>query len=160
MSKFENYYGYVQTEAKSFVDEYIDEAVEYIRDGNTDMHDFLNDEKIHTWVDNDFIYVDLLDSAHILDQSDNVETDWGLWEGQEPRKAIETQAFFTYRTDLYIEVKDLMEAELEGHKADIETELVSLQESLEEDEDNEELQEQIDLLETLIEQFDDAIAEM
>lgn len=42
-------------------------------------------------------YYDLQEAAELLDQlSDYEETDSGLWEGQEPRKAIATQAAFTY----------------------------------------------------------------
>lgn len=112
MSKFEHYYNYVGEEAKSFVEEHLDEAIKEILDGDTDMNQFIDDYRLHEWVDNDFIYHNLTDSAHILDQSNNEETDSGLWEGQEPREAIQTQAFFTYRTDMYLEIKELLKEEL------------------------------------------------
>jgi len=39
--------------------------------------------------------------TRITEESDETETDSGLWEGLEPIKAISTQAFFTARGDLY-----------------------------------------------------------
>lgn len=112
MSEFKNYDQYVSTEAKNVVDEYKVSIVEELQSGKLDIYDFF-DEKVHDWVDNDLIYIDLHDCANILEQSDNKETDSGLWEGLEPMKAIEAQAFFTYRNDLHIAVKAVVEDYLE-----------------------------------------------
>jgi hypothetical protein len=160
MSEFQNYYGYISDQAKSFTDEHKDDVIAEIRDGNTDVYDMLNDSRIHEWVDNDFIYVDLVDSAHIIEQSDNVETDLGLWEGQEPMEAIKTQAFFTYRNDLYYAVKELMEEELNAELDKLQEDLETLQEELkdlEDEEDIDEREEEISELEDVISNFELAI---
>lgn len=164
MSEFQNYYGYISDQAKMFVDEHKEDVFTEVRDGNTDVYDLLNDSKIHEWVDNDFIYVDLIDSAHIIEQSDNVETDYGLWEGQDPQEAIKAMAFFTYRNDLYYAVKELMEEELDSELTNLQEQLTELQEELENLEDNEdneddrdELEEQIGELEEQTNNFELAI---
>ena len=107
MGQFANYKEYIENEAKSFVNEYENELLDEVKNGNTDVYEFVNDYRVYEWIDNDFIYVDLIDSAEILEQSDNVETDYGLWEGKEPAEAIKTQAFFTYRNDLSSKVMSM-----------------------------------------------------
>lgn len=131
-SKFKYYGNYVQEGARSFVDEHLDEALNEIAEGNTNMSEFIDDSRLHEWIDNDFIYHDLMDSALILEQSDNVETDSGLWEGQEPRDAIKTQAFFTFRTDMYLEIKDIFKDELDEKQAEFEKNIEKLEEEIEE----------------------------
>ncbi len=42
----------------------------------------------------------LRDSDVIISNCDNEETDWGLWEGQQPEEAIATKAFYSYRSDV------------------------------------------------------------
>ena len=101
MGKFSYYYEYVEKQADDFTDEYFDYVTEKIKEGQTDIYTII-EENVHEWCDNDFIYVNLLDSAEILDQSEEIEMDRGLWEGQEPRDAIQTQAFYTYRRDLTV----------------------------------------------------------
>ena len=170
MSKFSNYYGYVESEATSFVDEYFEEALEQVKDGSTDMNDFINDSRLHEWCDNDFIYVGLSESADILEQSNEVEEDSGLWEGQEPREAIQTQAFFTYRNDMNFEISDQLKEKLDEKLTEIEEELESLRERFEEFEDAEyddlspskqeecdELEEQIGNLESDLANIEEAI---
>jgi hypothetical protein len=112
-SQFENYDSYLQGEAENFFGEYKSDIEEDIKGNKLDVYDYF-DERIHEWADTEFSRgIDLVDCALILDQSNNVETDSGLWEGQEPRKAIETQAFFTYRYDLFSAVKYLTEEYLQ-----------------------------------------------
>lgn len=125
MSEFKNYYNKVQEEAKDFVNECIKElCLDIEEDGANDIYDFVNDHRLHEWVDNNFIYVDLIDSAYILKESDNVETDCGLWEGLEPIKAVESQAFFTYKNDMNEEIMKLIKEKLEerlvNHKINLE----------------------------------------
>jgi hypothetical protein len=158
-SKFENYYGYVEEEARRFVDEYLEESLESIEEGNTDMHMFIDDYRLHEWCDNDFIYVGLSDSAEILEQSNDVEEDSGLWEGLEPREAIKTQAFFTYRSDMYFEVKELFESELEDKIESLQNEYSSLEEDLEEagDDEREEIEEKMDSVSEFTDLINDAI---
>jgi hypothetical protein len=53
-------------------------------------------------------------SRRILDRlSEFEETDNGLWEGQDPRAAISTQAAYTYANAVYGEWRDIIE-ELQG----------------------------------------------
>jgi len=168
MGQFSNYYEYVSNEAESFVGEYIEELIEDIENGNTDVYSFIDDYRLHEWCDNDFIYVDLIDSAEIIDQSNNVETDSGLWEGQEPQEAIKTQAFFTYRNDMYWEIKEQVEEKLNDRLSELEEELQPLQEqfdaldnkdelSEEEEDEMAELEEEIDTITDAISNFEEAI---
>lgn len=151
MGQFENYYTYVSGQANDFVEEYFESAKEWVKD-DSDLQAFIEyDGKLHNWVDNDFIYVGLRDSADIIEQSQNVETDSGLWEGQEPVKAIETQAFFTYRNDLYNDIKDAFESKFDEYADEFEQETIqplkdkleNLQEELKNVDDDEEEEERI-----------------
>lgn len=160
MGQFSNYYEYVEKEAKSFVEDNELDLIDEIEDGNTDVNEYIHDYRLHEWVDSDFIYVDLMDCAEILEQSNEVETDSGLWEGLEPRKAIETQAFFTYRNDLGFEVesqfKDILERKLE----EVESDLDELREEWNDEKDevkSDAIQEDIDNLEEFIGYLEDAI---
>lgn len=155
MSEFQNYYVYISDQAKMFVDEHREDVFKEVRDGNTDVYNLLNDSKIHEWADNDFIYVDIIDSAHIIEQSNNVETDYGLWEGQDPQDAIKAMAFFTYRNDLYYAVKELMEEELDSELTNLQEQLTELQEQFDNLEDNEENEDDRDELEEQIEELED-----
>lgn len=160
MGQFANYKEYIDNEARSFVDEYEDELLDEIKDGNTDVYEFVNDYRVYEWVDNDFIYVDLTDSAEILEQSDNVETDYGLWEGQEPVEAIKTQAFFTYRNDLSDKIMSIFESVLQDKLDELEERLEELREELksEKDENNlEEIGNEIDKIEEFVEYIEEAI---
>lgn len=160
MGQFANYKEYINNEARSFVDEYEDDLLDEIRNGYTDVYEFVNDYRVHEWVDNDFIYVDLTDSAEILEQSDNVETDYGLWEGQEPVEAIKTQAFFTYRNDLSSEVISMFESVLQNKLDEFEERLGELREELknEQDENNlEEIGSKIDEIEEFAEYIEEAL---
>lgn len=120
MGKFANYELYCQEQAKLLFNDDRSDFMDYLKEGSIRFYDFF-DDSVHNWADNDFIYVDLLDSAEILDQSNNVETDSGLWQGEEPRKAIATQAFFTYRGDLFNALKD----EVYGYLEELESEAIS-----------------------------------
>jgi gas vesicle protein len=160
VGQFANYKEYINNEARSFVDEYEDDLLDEIRNGYTDVYEFVNDYRVHKWVDNDFIYVDLTDSAEILEQSDNVETDSGLWEGQEPIEAIKTQAFFTYRNDLSSEIISVFKSVLQDKLDEFEKRLEELREELknEQDEDNlEEIGNEIDEVEEFAEYIEEAI---
>jgi DNA repair exonuclease SbcCD ATPase subunit len=112
MSKFNNYYGYVREQAVDLADEYADSIINEVIDGNTNIYDELT-EATHEWVDNIFIYTGIIDHATIIDNSHNVESDSGLWEGQDPESAINTMAFFTLRTDLMDEVRDELQSRLD-----------------------------------------------
>ena len=156
MGQFANYKEYVDNEARSFVDEYEDELLDEIKNGNTDVYEFVNDYRVHEWVDNDFIYVDLTDSAEILEQSDNVETDFGLWEGQEPIEAIKTQAFFTYKNDLSDKVISIFESVLQDKLNEFEERLEKLREELKSEKDENILKE-INKIEEFVKYIEEAI---
>lgn|SRR5690606_3281756 len=156
MGQFANYKEYVDNEARSFVDEYEDELLDEIKNGNTDVYEFVNDYRVHEWVDNDFIYVDLTDSAEILEQSDNVETDFGLWEGEEPVEAIKTQAFFTYRNDLSNKVISIFESVLQDKLNEFEERLEKLREELKSEKDENILKE-INKIEEFVKYIEEAI---
>lgn len=156
MGQFANYKEYVDNEARSFVDEYEDELLYEIKNGNTDVYEFVNDYRVHEWVDNDFIYVDLIDSAEILEQSDNIETDFGLWEGQEPVEAIKTQAFFTYKNDLSDKVISIFESVLQDKLNELEERLEKLREELKSEKDENILKE-INKIEEFVKHIEEAI---
>jgi len=139
-----NYYELIKEEAKDFVEENEEELKEIIKENKDKEVDEIFDEaiyqkwdlhdKIHEWLDNawyGFLRNDyfkqynseLTTCSAIIDESNEVESDGGLWEGQEPQEAIKTQAFFTARNDLYFEVeeqiKDLINQVLLLHDRDL-----------------------------------------
>jgi gas vesicle protein len=132
VGQFKNYYGYIENEAASLVSDFRDEMIEEVEQGNTELYSFFDDH-VHYWVDSDMGGCDLIDHAEILEQSEDVESDWGLWEGlREPRKAIEAQAFFTYRGDLMRAVLELAKDFLKDLEEKYEQEVEKLQEELDE----------------------------
>lgn len=115
-----NWQDEARTSAVDFLEEIEDLIIEFIlSDGEADV-DFRNtydgaDDIFHEMVvDKEY---DLLEAAEILDQlSDFEETDSGLWEGQEPREAIATQAAFTFGAAVESEFRDLIESINDGLK--------------------------------------------
>lgn len=82
--------------AKEFLDQMLEQFLENGRVSNDFNNDYAGGDSFHheTHIDIDY---DLQDSAEILSQlSQHEETDSGLWDGQGPRKAIATQAAYTY----------------------------------------------------------------
>lgn len=171
---FKNYYNTVNEEAEGLVKEYEEELVSEAETHDFELYNFF-DDLVHQSADSDFTYVDLHDCADILDSSDNVETDSGLWEGQEPIEAVKSMAFFTYRNDL-------MEAVQEKAKEFLQEKVEELEETLQEkksraehldnsvkeldsdseeyeeaEQEYEELEEEIDELETTISNIEDTI---
>lgn len=132
------YYGLIDEMTDDFLENYEDEIKEQIKEQGEKVTDVIFDNiyqewdlnsKIHEWLDSSwhgFLREDCFENfnselttcAFILDESDEVETDSGLWEGQEPKKAIQTQAFFTVKSDLYFKIekkiKEKIEKMLEG----------------------------------------------
>ena len=51
----------------------------------------------------------LRDSDVIISNCEFEESDWGLWEGQEPEQAIATKAFYSYKADVSNRGFDLIE---------------------------------------------------
>lgn len=107
-----NYRSNAVNDAKYFIDEFEDEIVSQILENGAASDDLYNDYGhgdafIHeTYVEKDY---DLMEAAKLLtDLSDFEETDSGLWEGQEPRRAIATQAAFTYGQACTSFIQDLI----------------------------------------------------
>ena len=99
-------------DAKMFIGNFESEIVDQLMDKNEASTDLYNDYPngdsfIHeTYVDKEY---NLRESAAILETFDN-ETDSGLWEGLEPRKAISAQAAFTYGNAVGVEIRRLIES--------------------------------------------------
>ena len=121
-----NYYKTIEEEAKDFTENYRDDIIDVIKENKDEDADYIYDEAIYQkWDLNDKIYewldtawygflrrgffkdctTELISAAKILDESLEIETDEGLWEGQEPVKAIMSQAFYTVQNDLYNEIE-------------------------------------------------------
>jgi hypothetical protein len=88
------------SDARETARHFIDEIVEQLRDTGEASRDLFNDypdgDGWHNEnsVDRDY---DLLEAAALLDElADHEETDRGLWEGLEPRRAIAAQAAYTF----------------------------------------------------------------
>lgn len=87
-------------DARDTARDYIDEIVQMLIDdgeASTDLYnDYLNGDSYHheNHVDR---YYDLADAAAVLDQlKEYEEDDSGLWEGLSPKRAIATQAAYSY----------------------------------------------------------------
>lgn len=107
--------------AEVFIDNFREEIENEIKEGSDfnsmidhiDLHDKLHEDLDNSWYSflRDDIFKDfdseLTTCARILDWTSNKETDSGLWEGQEPEQAIQTQAFFSVRSDVYFVLEDL-----------------------------------------------------
>ena len=125
----------IENEADEFVEEYKEELTEIIKENKDRTEDYIFDEpiyqewdlnsKIHEWVDSiwyGFIRRDFLKDfnselssyARILDECKEKETDSGLWDGQEPKEAIQTQAFFSVRNDIYWSVEEKIKKLIES----------------------------------------------
>ena len=102
-----------ESDAKEMVKYFVDQIVEQLIETGSASNDYNNDyagvDEYHhqSHVDKEY---DLTEAAQILDDlSDHEETDSGLWEGLEPRKAISCQAAFTYGNAVSSAWNDLIE---------------------------------------------------
>ena len=124
------YYEEIEEEGKDFVEENEEEIKKVIEENKDEEEDVIFDrvlnnnedkltleEKIHEWLDtiwHSFLRRDFADESNtilgsavkILEESNNRETDNGLWEGHKPEEAIKTQAFYTAKADLTFEIED------------------------------------------------------
>lgn len=101
-----------QSDARDMVDNFRDEIIQQLVDNGEASDDLLNDypegDSYHHETHVDRFY-DLTDAADLLDElSDHEETDSGLWYGQGPRRAIGTQAAYTYGNAVMSEWRDLI----------------------------------------------------
>jgi hypothetical protein len=97
----------VHKEAVDFIEEFMDDVVEALKnDENYLLDGDLNDTFFEMITDRSYT---LSDAAFVIDNSNNVETDSGLWEGKDPQDAVEIQAAFTYSNDVHSEVEEIYE---------------------------------------------------
>lgn len=95
-----NYWKEAREDAVEMVNHFEDEIVEQLIDKGEASDDYNNDypdgDSYHHETHTDRGYT-LLEAAKLLDDlSEYEESDSGLWEGLEPRRAVEVQAAFTY----------------------------------------------------------------
>jgi hypothetical protein len=107
------YYQDAKEDARSTAENFLDEIIEQLlADGkasNDLNNDYHNGDAWHHEQHVDKSYT-LTEAAELLDElSEYEETDWGLWQGQEPREAISTQAAYTYGNAVYALWHDLIE---------------------------------------------------
>jgi hypothetical protein len=102
-----NYDSEVHKEAVDFIEEVMDDVVEALKNGEDYLLDGdLDDRFFESVTDRSYT---LSDAAFVIENSNNVEEDSGLWEGKDPQDAIETQAAFTYSNDVHSEVEEIYE---------------------------------------------------
>jgi len=114
MAEYTNYNYEAASDAASMAEYFLDSIVESFLDNDGGASDdFANDydggDSYHheSHVDKEYR---LLEAAAVLDQlSDHEETDSGLWEGLEPRRAVSCQAAFTYGNAVASHWFDLIE---------------------------------------------------
>jgi ABC-type Zn2+ transport system substrate-binding protein/surface adhesin len=99
-------------DAAEMVKNFLDEIVEQLTNEGEASTDLLNDypegDAYHfeNHVDRDY---DLEEAAEILNEyHEYEETDTGLWLGQEPRRAIATQAAYTYGNAVYAKAVEIV----------------------------------------------------
>jgi hypothetical protein len=109
-----NYVEDAQSDARDMARNFMDEITEQLISGGEASRDLLNDypdgDSYHheNHVDRDY---DLTEAANLLDQlSDHEETDSGLWQGLEPRRAIAAQAAYTYGNAVMHYWREIIEA--------------------------------------------------
>jgi len=141
-NKLVNYQADVKKEAKSFLQNHEDDVKQAIKDGEDWSYnlDFMDSSFHSEIVDQSY---SLEDAAFIVENSDNTEEDSGLWEGQQPRDAIVTQAAYSFGNDVYTEcerIYDEMKQEFEDSKLEEDDEK---NENVDVDEENDKILTQI-----------------
>ena len=113
MTETTNYLREAADDAADTVRNFADEILEQLLDDGEASDDLLNDyPNGDAWhhechVDKEY---SLIDAATLIDQlMEFEETDSGLWEGLEPRRAIAAQAAYTYGNAVYSEWRELIE---------------------------------------------------
>ena len=111
-SKTEDYRANADYDAREFIDNFTEEIIEELEAMMSNPMGVIDRDRAQTWL-HEYITdreYDLLSAAQLLDQlSEHCESDSGLWQGQEPRDAISTQAAFTYRNAVYSIVRSYLE---------------------------------------------------
>jgi gas vesicle protein len=107
-----DYWEDAQDNARETVEEFIDEIVEQLESNGEASNDLYNDYSGgDAWHHESHVdrWYNLQEAADLLSQLNQYkEDDSGLWEGQEPERAIGTQAAFTYGNAVYDAWRDLI----------------------------------------------------
>lgn len=103
----------VHDEAVNFIEDNWDGVMSAIVDGERWIFDCRDLDDIFFESVTDRSYT-LTDAAFVIENSNNVENDWGLWEGKDPSDALECQAAFTYSNDVRSKIEDIYE-DLKDH---------------------------------------------
>ena len=120
-----SYLSKAKSDAQDTAINFLDEIVEHLLQTGGEISDDLNNDYENGDAYHHENHVDkwygLLEAANLLDElSEYEETDNGLWEGQEPRKAIATQAAYTYGQAVWSLWSDLVkEIMADGDLADL-----------------------------------------
>ena len=110
-----SYYSKVQEDAKDFIEEHL----ENFKKDDGSWGGKSSDPSFYQWVcyagqlheytESAFYHYD---NEKICDQSDNLEEDWGLWEGvTDWRRIREIQAFYTLKGDLWFAIEEILKDE-------------------------------------------------
>lgn len=102
-----------------------EEVIDFLKDHSDDIRQSLVDggnfDEYSGWMDSDFhsAFVDraysLKEAVDVLENCRNVETDSGLWQGQDAEAALSTQAAFSYGNDARREIADYLESIKESY---------------------------------------------
>lgn len=132
-----NYGNTLVNDADLFIGDYYDDLLESIKEGDVrDLHSFMtNDDKLDSIIDS---YFSLREAVDILENCENEECDSTLWMEQEPKQAIQTMAFYSYRNDLIKMVGEMIKDKLQEETANIDEQIDTLQEKVDNLSDKEE----------------------
>lgn len=114
MSKTTNYHAAAKEHARDMVNEFLDQIIEQLIADGEASDDYNNDypdgDAYHHQQHVDKEY-SLLEAAELLDQlQEHEETDNGLWDGLEPRRAVCAQAAYTYGNAVSAEWMELIKS--------------------------------------------------
>lgn len=119
----------IEKEAIDFIIEHEDMFKEAIVDEIESTYDISEfDTALHENI-TDRAYT-LMDAAFVIENSDNPEDDSGMWEGQEPEKALKTQAAYTFRNNVDTEITDQYNELKEEYDTAFYEEIVTLDKSI------------------------------
>ena len=104
----------VEKDAKEFLSEYADEVIGLLKDSeeelSDELYDNLNEHLDRSYTPEDAIFV--------LENSENEETDSGLWEGvNDWREELNIRAAYTYINDVRSEIDDIYKQMYEEFKS-------------------------------------------
>ena len=99
-----SYYTQVQRDAQDLIDEYL---AEFIESNGSSFWDWITyDGQLHETAESCF---NSYDEEQICDESDNLETDSGLWRGiTDWRQMRQSQAFWTLKSDLWFAIEEIL----------------------------------------------------